>query len=56
MGFNPATYQYLYQGKPFTGEMCEHGVDGALVYTDRTEEGPRRGSGQSPHIPPPGSR
>jgi antitoxin component YwqK of YwqJK toxin-antitoxin module len=30
MDFNPATYEYLYQGKPFTGEMYEYGVDGTV--------------------------
>jgi antitoxin component YwqK of YwqJK toxin-antitoxin module len=31
MDFNPATYRYLYQGKPFTGEMYEYGTDGTVT-------------------------
>ena len=43
IGFNPATYRYLYQGKPFTGEMIEPGVGEVPKAVSEFRDGLRHG-------------
>ena len=43
MDINPATYQYLYQGKPFTGEMYEYDTAGAVKAISEFYNGVRHG-------------
>jgi antitoxin component YwqK of YwqJK toxin-antitoxin module len=43
MDINPATYQYLYQGKPFTGEMYEYDTEGTVKAISEFYNGVRRG-------------
>jgi hypothetical protein len=47
MDFNPATYEYVYQGKPFTGEMYEYDTEGTVKAISEFWDGVRHGTSRA---------